>query len=195
MLMNYPLNFPFVVKFLKMISSHPENPRVNARLFATHRFAACSCSSFEARYKVKPLAQRSGSFHTSDVCVCFSDVDECAAGVCKGNKCTNVPGGYRCECETGYRFHGDACAGSRNEIFSERKKRSSLNRVLNRALFLCTDVDECTEKTPCSERCVNTPGSYYCTCLPGFRLQGDECVGKLQHSLHTSQNLSYKYCI
>jgi len=42
----------------------------------------------------------------------FLDVDECAAGICKGNKCTNVPGSYRCECEAGYRFHGDTCVGS-----------------------------------------------------------------------------------
>ncbi|TGZ54064.1 Fibrillin-3 [Temnothorax longispinosus] len=78
-------------------------------------------------------------------------VDECAAGICKGNKCTNVPGGYRCGCEAGYRFHGDTCV----------------------------DVDECAEEeAPCSEGCVNMPGSYYCTCPTGFRLQGDECVGK-----------------
>lgn len=58
----------------------------------------------------------------------FLDVDECAAGICKGNKCTNVPGSYRCECEAGYRFHGDTCVGScaRRKSCALEKKRCRL---------------------------------------------------------------------
>jgi hypothetical protein len=48
--------------------------------------------------------------------MCFLDIDEYEAGICKGNKCSNVPGvgafvrfGY----EAGYRFHSDTYVGSR----------------------------------------------------------------------------------
>lgn len=90
-----------------------------------------------------------------------------------------MPGGYRCECETGYRFHNDTCVGSYGKRFSLRKKKPHRLIVLNRVYF-CTDIDECIERAPCSEKCVNTPGSYYCTCPLGFQLQGSECVGKLK---------------
>ncbi|KAM9306546.1 epidermal growth factor-like protein 7 isoform 1-T3 [Pholidichthys leucotaenia] len=36
-----------------------------------------------------------------------------------------------------------------------------------------TDVDECAERRPCSQQCVNTAGSYRCGCRDGFSLAGD----------------------
>lgn len=63
----------------------------------------------------------------------------------------------------------------------------SLNR--NSTEFaLCADIDECVESAPCRERCVNTPGSYYCTCPPGFRSREDECIGK---SMRVSNKVHY----
>ncbi|KAA8584374.1 hypothetical protein FQN60_008159 [Etheostoma spectabile] len=35
------------------------------------------------------------------------------------------------------------------------------------------DVDECSERQPCDQVCVNTAGSYRCACRDGFRLTGD----------------------
>ncbi|NVJ05811.1 EGF domain-containing protein [Myxococcus sp. AM001] len=43
---------------------------------------------------------------------------------------------------------------------------------------VCTDVDECTNGTAqCSVNasCTNTPGSYVCTCLPGYSGNGWTC--------------------
>ncbi|XP_030385730.1 epidermal growth factor-like protein 7 [Scaptodrosophila lebanonensis] len=36
------------------------------------------------------------------------------------------------------------------------------------------DIDECRLDKPCDQKCVNTQGSYYCLCRPGFVLQPDQ---------------------
>lgn len=48
------------------------------------------------------------------------------------------------------------------------------------------DVDECqVHNGGCQHRCVNTPGSYFCECKPGFRLHADgrTCLGKQSPNL------------
>lgn len=38
----------------------------------------------------------------------------------------------------------------------------------------CLDIDECTENTDgCTQICINTAGSYRCSCRSGYRLQSD----------------------
>ena len=32
----------------------------------------------------------------------------------------------------------------------------------------CVDVDECSATLPCSQRCINTYGSYKCLCVDGY---------------------------
>src|SRR5206468_1161939 len=41
------------------------------------------------------------------------------------------------------------------------------------------DVNECAKKSTCHEHstCINTPGRYYCVCLPGFTGNGTFCTG------------------
>ena len=49
-------------------------------------------------------------------------------------------------------------------------------------LFLFfSDIDECAEKThTCSSDavCINTKGSYNCTCKPGYHGDGKNCLGE-----------------
>uniref|UniRef100_A0A6Q2Z0Y6 EGF-like domain-containing protein n=1 Tax=Esox lucius TaxID=8010 RepID=A0A6Q2Z0Y6_ESOLU len=33
----------------------------------------------------------------------------------------------------------------------------------------CVDIDECTTSYPCTQRCVNTHGSFHCLCVEGFQ--------------------------
>ena len=45
------------------------------------------------------------------------------------------------------------------------------------------DIDECSNQTSlndCSDRCVNTVGSFMCACSSGYRLASDQrtCIGK-----------------
>ena len=46
--------------------------------------------------------------------------------------------------------------------------------------FISVDINECEEGAKCSQKCINTPGSYVCTCNPGYFLSADghTCFGK-----------------
>ena len=47
--------------------------------------------------------------------------------------------------------------------------------------IIITDVDECLDNNgTCSHDCVNTEGSYYCECPPGYILQSNQhdCEGE-----------------
>nr|XP_044608218.1 adhesion G protein-coupled receptor E2-like [Equus asinus] len=97
------------------------------------------------------------------------DVNECGPpfGVSCGNfaDCQNVDGSYYCTCSPGYGLVSGATT-FRNE--SENT---------------CQDVDECQQKPRiCKGRsvCINTLGSYTCTCPPGLELNPKDpnlCTG------------------
>ena len=57
------------------------------------------------------------------------------------------------------------------------------------------DEDECErEKGGCVHTCVNTLGSYTCSCLPGFMLHKDNhnCIGQYHTTMSPFQS-SYSY--
>lgn len=35
----------------------------------------------------------------------------------------------------------------------------------------CVDIDECSSGFPCSQRCINTYGTYKCLCEDGYEVQ------------------------
>ena len=62
-------------------------------------------------------------------------------------------------------------------------------------MFISLDIDECSLDTDdCQHKCVNTDGSYTCSCYPGYRLYKEQpllidnvpllpntsCYGKLE---------------
>ena len=50
--------------------------------------------------------------------------------------------------------------------------------------LLIVDTDECTEGTAgCTQSCMNTDGSYACSCISGYRLAADGhgCEGSYHH--------------
>lgn len=66
--------------------------------------------------------------------------------------------------------------------------------VLVRLFTLRADINECERlPQPCAHRCLNTPGSYKCTCPPGRYLLGDgkSCAGL--ERLPSFESYSYGY--
>ncbi|XP_043839431.1 nidogen-2 isoform X2 [Dromiciops gliroides] len=131
---------------------------------------------------------------------CF-DVNECTTGsqLCGHNSvCVNLPGSYRCECQSGYKFAEDehTCIfiappsnpceeGSHNCAPVERAQciyhgGSSYTCICLSGYvgngYECTDVDECIEER-ChpAATCHNIPGSFSCHCQHGYRGDGFQC--------------------
>ncbi|XP_010942929.1 wall-associated receptor kinase 2-like [Elaeis guineensis] len=89
--------------------------------------------------------------------------EEGFACVAKNSECysTNGPG-YRCNCSPGYQGNPYLKGG-------------------------CEDIDECKgpQKNQCMRDCINTPGSFYCTCPRGTRgdgrWDGSRCTPKFPY--------------
>ena len=59
--------------------------------------------------------------------------------------------------------------------------------------FVHADTNECIEQTSgCDQICRNTPGSYYCECLVGYRLHTDNHTCNGTQKQHTSSKYSVK---
>jgi hypothetical protein len=61
--------------------------------------------------------------------------------------CRNYPQKH-CVCQTGYR--------------------------MNESTGICQDIDECRERVVCDQYCINTLGSYRCSCREDYQLKSDK---------------------
>ncbi|XP_028855715.1 cartilage oligomeric matrix protein [Denticeps clupeoides] len=93
------------------------------------------------------------------------DIDECTLMPCHmGVRCINTSPGFRCgPCPPGY--SGPQVQGAGLSFATANKQ-------------VCTDINECeVSNGDCVENanCINTPGSFRCTCKPGY--SGDQQRG------------------
>lgn len=115
------------------------------------------------------------------------DMDECMSAPCE-HSCTNLPGSYRCSCYEGYievpeepnrcQLHcGAQECPAQCDPNDDRQCYCPTGYVAEerpRGAF-CIDMDECSFYA-CEQGCVNTFGSYVCSCRPGFVLvKGYKC--------------------
>jgi len=139
------------------------------------------------------------------------DRDECLV-TCReqGQKCTNTPGSYKCECKPGFYLDGTVCKDY-DECSSHHRNPCSYsnahcvntpgnyecrcNTGYQGDYFACQDKDECLlGQHECTQKCLNTPGSFKCGCRAGFKLavdgktclDVDECKGANKCNTTTS---------
>ncbi|VVC98752.1 unnamed protein product [Leptidea sinapis] len=131
------------------------------------------------------------------------DLDECMVrpDVCKGGRCINTDGSFRCACPAGYTLDasGLVCVDA-DECVAE--PRICGNGTDTMDCQTCVDIDECAEgRAQCSFRCHNTAGSFRCTCPFGFTLAADgihcrdvdECADDADACPHACENIVGSY--
>ncbi|KAH9505489.1 hypothetical protein Btru_057443 [Bulinus truncatus] len=83
---------------------------------------------------------------------CESELDGCYVQPCiKGQTCTDLTAVQQGNSTTGYKC--GPCPTGFQEF-----------------LNTCVDIDECLDNSTCDQLCVNTEGSFTCSCRDGFRL-------------------------
>ena len=127
------------------------------------------------------------TIHT-DIDECeFPDMNECHEAAI----CTNTEGSYNCSCKEGYDGDGYNCTGIRSTTYTYMCTDSQsecyfqyfyvyLKSHLRRYLYsMFLDRDECMMENDCHTHadCINTEGSYDCTCRSGFTGNGTDCNG------------------
>ena len=90
------------------------------------------------------------------------DLDECAENdnFCD-QICENTFGSYMCSCEPGYILVNDMCEG---KLITHLSIKYSL---------YISDINECGGVNDCEQSCINSPGSYNCSCSSAFTLNAD----------------------
>ncbi|XP_041107773.1 fibulin-7-like isoform X1 [Polyodon spathula] len=147
----------------------------------------------------------------------IKDISECLSNPCQnGGTCIEGMNHYRCSCQQNW--SGSHCQHQvltappewsvmNDPAFSRKPRCAKIDRTQHCSCdagfhmsgtsdnSICQDVNECEvyklDGAPrlCMHACINTPGSYHCSCPTGYKLLGDgrscedvdECLA-LQHN-------------
>ena len=113
------------------------------------------------------------------IITCFIDIDECVLELddCHDNAtCNNTIGSYTCMCNDGFEGNGSHCISKFNN------RITSGTRVLLNFLSSNQDINECLDSSlndcDMNASCMDTFGSYMCSCNDGYFGNGFNCSGK-----------------
>ncbi|VDK42368.1 unnamed protein product [Anisakis simplex] len=143
-------------------------------------------------------------YRKNDTTQLCKDIDECVelSQICNTpeERCVNVPGNYRCECnQPAYISSGEYCVDHNECITNEYncplfstcvntvggynctcKRGFRIALVKDDKVALCEDIDECAEDKnacPSHSKCINRPGTWECLCEPPAIQRGTrDCV-------------------
>ena len=107
------------------------------------------------------------------------------------SSCTNLPGSFRCGCDTGYEKASDSTCVDNNECdetpchpraICENTMGSFTCKcdtgLRGNGIDVCLDINECDEgihDCPKTSKCINNIGDYRCECNHGY--DGEDCTG------------------
>ncbi|XP_060603465.1 complement component C1q receptor-like [Ruditapes philippinarum] len=98
-----------------------------------------------------------------------TDINECESNPCTLDVCENIPGSYKCKCDTGFTEIENKCA------------RKCMCQPHWQGDTCSEDVDECEDKAACKDKdntvCINYDGGYSCKCEHGYKeYPGISCI-------------------
>ncbi|XP_052801434.1 scavenger receptor cysteine-rich type 1 protein M160-like isoform X2 [Mya arenaria] len=198
--------------FLAIFRENNERPleckACTGNTFGPNCSSTCDCNE----YHVIDQAQMCN--HITGICQCVTgwqglqctdDINECSATRCSGakEKCVNLPGTYKCECQDGDIYYHDGsclkecqqdkhgeicnltcnCSGEHTRNEGKRTcdiKTGSCFCEPGWAGYKCTeDFNECFNESICTSAntdCRNTDGDYACDCIEGYVRDGETCI-------------------
>ncbi|XP_028414143.1 uncharacterized protein LOC114537208 [Dendronephthya gigantea] len=124
-----------------------------------------------------------------------NDINECSQPNDCSQLCGNTLGSYNCSCRIGFKIDPDnpteceaqtECSSGHgcNQICYIDVLQPGVPKCACRAGYVlgddkktCNDINECatTETNLCDQLCVNTEGSYNCSCISGYTKAGQSC--------------------
>ena len=114
------------------------------------------------------------------------------------SSCTNLPGSFRCVCDTGYEKSSDSTCVDINECDGTTPchPRAICDNTIGsftcecdtglrgNGIDICLDINECDEgihECPKTSKCINNIGDYRCECNHGY--DGEDCTGSTTQSI------------
>ena len=108
-----------------------------------------------------------------DINECMEESDRC------DHNCQNTEGSYTCTCSEGFLLDNDgySCIGmlQYDILMPQRLQKQQYGDMIWDHCIICNvEIDECQDgNSSCEQVCMNTIGSYECTCNDGYRLNRD----------------------
>eukprot|EP00736_Rhodelphis_marinus_P008642 Rmarinus@m.15608 len=142
-----------------------------------------------------------GSEGCSDLDECDLATHNCAAAA--SGVCSNTAGSFECHCAAGYYGDGVLCVACGENAWSVEATDEAAGCVCAEGYEGvgaegCTDADECTDgSNTCHPLavCLNTGGSFTCTCAAGTYGNGKQCDTCAAEATSPEGSTSSKACV
>ena len=121
-----------------------------------------------------------------DINECEEDLDSCDNNA----RCIDTIGSYDCECYDGYEGDGFNCSSMSQWLCV---MYGCVTAYLPETIIHHVDIDECDrgiDECSINAQCLDTMGSYNCTCNIGYDGNGFNCTSKLPtYTMHFNKLL------